>query len=107
MTKYAKKAHFQKVTAKKGSQSFWDAIKPFFTNRGIITNDSIIPEENGVFKSDPKETTKVFNNYYINIVETTSGKQPSSTGNPNFQCQDRATVKKSLNFTKVIQVLQP
>ena len=29
MIKYAKKAYFQKVTAKKGDISFWNEIKPF------------------------------------------------------------------------------
>ena len=65
----------------------------FFTNRGIITNDSITLEENGVLKKDPKETTEVFNKY-VNLVETTPGKQSSSMGNPNSQCWDRATVKE-------------
>ena len=39
---------------------------------------ALILKKNGVPKNDLKETTKVFNNYYINIVETTSGKPPSS-----------------------------
>ena len=94
MTKYAKKAYFRKVTAKKGNKSFWNGIKLFFANTGIITNDSITFEENGVLKNDSTETTEVFNNYYINIVETTSGKRPSSIASPNYQWQDRATVKK-------------
>ena len=64
-------------------------------------------EENGVLKNDPEETTEVFNNCYINIVETSSAKRPSSIGNPNSQCQDRTSVKKSLNFTKITPVLQP
>ena len=51
-----KKAYFRKVTGKKGSKSFWNAIKSFFTNRGTITNDSIALEENGVLKNGPKET---------------------------------------------------
>ena len=72
MTKYAKRAYFRKVRAKKGIKLFWNAIKLFVANRGIITNVSITLEENGVLKSDPKETTEVFNNYDINIVETTS-----------------------------------
>ena len=108
MTKYAWKSHFGKVTAKNGSKSFFNTIKPFFTNRGIITNDSITLEENGVLKNDPKEITEVFNNYYINIAETTSRKQPTSVGNPNFQCQDRATVKKIIetykNNTSVVTI---
>ena len=40
--------------------------------------------------NDPKETTEFFQNYYINFVETSSGKRPSSIGNPSFECQDRA-----------------
>lgn len=80
-------------------------MKPFFTNRAIIINDSITLEENEVLKNDPTETTEVFNKCSINIVETTSGKRPSSIGNRNFQCQGRATVKKSLNLTKPIQVV--
>ena len=46
------------------SKSFWNVIKPFFTKRGIITNDSMTLEENSVHKNDPKETTEVFNNYW-------------------------------------------
>ena len=61
MTKYAKKAYFRKVTAKKGSKLFWNAIKPFFINRRI-NNDSITLEENGVLKTNLRETTEVFNN---------------------------------------------
>ena len=49
-----KKAYFQKVT-RKSSKSFWNAVKPFFTNRGIITNDNITLEENRVLKNDPEK----------------------------------------------------
>ena len=56
-------------------------------------------------KSTRKKKTEVFNNYYINIVEAPSGKQPSSIGYPNSQSQDRATVKKLLRLTKTIKVL--
>ena len=109
MTKYAKKESFQKVTANKGSKSFWNAIKTFFTNRGIITNDNITLEENGVLKNDREETTEVFDRYYINIVETTSEKQPSSVGNP--KSQDRATGKVTIgsykNHPSVVTSLPP
>ena len=77
-----------KSNSNKGSKLFWNAIKPLFTNRGIIANDSPTLEENGDLKNDPKETTEVFNNYYVNIAETTSGKRSSSTGNSNSKCQD-------------------
>ena len=92
-----------KSNSKRGSESFWNAIKPFFTNRGIITNDTITIEENRHLNSDPKETTEVFNNYYVNIEKTISGKRPSSIGNSNSQCQDELPLKRSSNLAKIIQ----
>ena len=86
------KSVFSKSNSKKGSKSFQNTIKPFFTNKGIIANNSITAEEKGVFKSNTKETTEVFNNFYVYIAETTYGKRPSSMGNPNSLSQDRATV---------------
>ena len=53
------KSVFSKSHSKKSSKSFWSAIKPFATNRAIITNDSINLEEIGVLKNDPKEATEV------------------------------------------------
>ena len=39
---------------------------PFLlTNKGMITQDNITLEENGVLKNDPKETTEVVNKYYM------------------------------------------
>ena len=49
---------FSKINSKKGSKSFWNAIKSFFTNRGIINNDSITLEENRVLNNDPKKKQK-------------------------------------------------
>ena len=88
------KSIFSKSNSKKDSKSFLNAIKPFFTNRGIITNGSITLGKNKILKNNPKETTEVFYDYYIHIVETTSGNPPSSV-NPNSQCQDRANTVKN------------
>ena len=90
----------KKVTAKKGRIFFWNAIKHFSTNLWWINNDSITPEEKKVFKNEPKETTKVFDNSYTNIEETTFGNRTSSIGGSNFQYRDRATIKKIIGFYK-------
>ena len=95
ITKYAKKVYFRKVTVNICSKLFWNTIKLLFT--GIITNASITLEENGIFKNDLKEKTEVFNNYYINILETTSGKRPSSVDNSE---EDINKTVKSLNANK-------
>ena len=86
------KSVFSKSNSKKGSTSFQNTIKLFFTNKGIIANNSITTEEKGVFKNNPKETTEVFNNFYVYIAETTYEKRPSSIGNPSSLSQDRGTV---------------
>ena len=43
------------------------------------------------------KTTEVFNNYYRKILETTSGKRPSSVDNPK---EDINKTVKSLNANK-------
>ena len=95
MTKHAETVYFRKVAVNMGSKLFWNTIKLLFT--GIITNASITLEENGIFKNDLKEKTEVFNNYYINILETTSGKRPSSVDNSE---EDINKTVKSLNANK-------
>ena len=67
------KSIFSKGDSKKCSKSFWNAIKPFFTNRGIITNDSITLEEDRVLKNSPKERTEVFNKCNINQARSQGG----------------------------------
>ena len=50
--------------------------KPFLANKGFLENNDIsLIEENKVITSD-KELTKTFNEYYINIVEKSSGIKP-------------------------------
>ena len=76
------KAYFWKVTAKKLVNHSEFNETPFSLIRGITL------EENGDLKNDTNETTEVFSNCYVNIIEITSGKRPSSIGNCNSQCQD-------------------
>ena len=82
MTKYARKSIFLKSNSKKVSKSFWIQWNPFSLIRGITL------EGNGDLKNDTNETTEVFSNCYVNIIEITSGKRLSSIGNCNSECQD-------------------
>ena len=89
----SKKEYFQNVsnTNSSHSNSFWNAVKSFVSNKGVISNTNIIikaqKEEKIKVKGleneiridanelikDAKVLVKLFNNYYINIVEKTSG----------------------------------
>ena len=96
MAKFAKKQYFKEATSQgiMSSKSFWNAVKPFLTNKGIVTNDIITLEENGQLINDEKEVAEILNDHYINIVENTSGEAPSSIGNSTNQTEDRSTISK-------------
>ena len=82
LTKRAKKIFFKGAT-KDGimsNEKFWSTVKPFLTNKGGISNDFISVEEDGDLTSNEKELVELFNQNYINIVENSSGKKPSSLG---------------------------
>ena len=49
LIKTNKKYYFQKITQKgfANNKAFWNAIKPFLTNKGFLTSDSIsLTQEN-------------------------------------------------------------
>ena len=50
------------------NKSFWNFVKPFMTNTGMIASNGItIIEEKNVI-TDEHEISKTFNKHYINIV---------------------------------------
>ena len=78
LTKISKRDHLNKV-AQNGFQSnkeFWNTVNPYLTNKCGINRDKIIIENNERFISDENEIAEIFNDYYINIVERSSGKVP-------------------------------
>ena len=54
---------------------------------------------------DKTKLANLFNLYYVNIVENTSGVPPVIQGNPNNPYEDNITVKISLNKMKITVVL--
>ena len=56
MNKYAKKSLFSKSNIEKGSKSFWNAIKAFFTNRGIITKIASLLKKTESLKTTRKKS---------------------------------------------------
>ena len=94
LTKKAKKIYFKEAT-KNGimtNKKFWGTVKPFLTNKGCISDDFISIEKDGELISNEKELVEIFNENYINIVEKSSGKKPSSLGNCLNASEDEKTV---------------
>ena len=82
MTKKAKRDFF-KETTKDGnmtSRKFWRTVKPFLTNNGCISNDSIGTENVSKLICNEQELVELFNERYINIIEKSSCKKPCHKG---------------------------
>ena len=76
------------------NRTFWKTVKPFWTNKGCMTNDCINIETDGDIVRDEKVLMELFNENNINIVEIFSGKKRSSLGKCEDSAQDNATVDK-------------
>ena len=59
-----------------------------------ISNDFIGIENEGNLKYNEQEPVELFNEHYVNIVETSSGKKPLSLGNSSDGSQDKTTFKE-------------
>ena len=62
-----------------------------------MTNDCINTEKDGNIVRDEKVLVELFNENSINIVEISSGNQPSSLGNCEDSAQDDAAVDKIMS----------
>ena len=65
------------------NRMFWKTMKPLMTNKGVMSSGTIIIEEDGELISNEKDLVNIFNDHYINIVESTIGKKPQQLGNPS------------------------
>ena len=75
LTKSVKKAYFHKAKRKGfvNNKALWNTVKPFLTNKGFVTNETIAIEDKGKIVTDKSKLANLFNSHYINIVEKTSG----------------------------------
>ena len=91
LNKSAKKSYFDKVTSKSfvSNKALWNTVKPFLTNKGFLTNESITIKHKDKIVTDNSKLAHLFNNRYINIVESTSGMPPENIGNPECKSDDQ------------------
>ena len=76
------KDYFLKVTTGgnniMSNKTFWKTIKPFLGSRKSPNHNSIVLEENGTSHENKQEVIEILNDCFVNIVEVTTGKPPSS-----------------------------
>ena len=76
------KRYMDKISEKgiETNKSFWNFIKPFMTNRGMIANNDITLNDGENVITDEYEILQTFNKHYINIVEKSCGNKPNKIG---------------------------
>ena len=82
-------------------------MKPFLTNKGFTGNNDITLIHQNKIISDEKQLTKLFNSYYINIVEKSSDTKPFGTNFENTSVQSvRDIVNSYKNHPSIIKTKQ-
>ena len=75
-------------------------VKPFLSNKGVLAGTDISLIKDDKIVTDDHDLYEIFNDYYINIVENTSGKKLSSIANANSIDDDREIVRLILDKYK-------
>ena len=86
------------------NKSFWNFIKPFMTNKGMIASNNITLIEGKNVITDEYKISQTYNKHYINIVEKSCGKKPNKIGTTLGSLNDSDVLTGLLNHTKTIQV---
>ena len=102
LRKKAIKNHFKRVTSNglMSNKAFWDLVKPFLSNKGGLAGTDISLVKDDKIVTNDHDLCEIFNDYYINIVENTSGKKPSSIADTNSIDDDREIVRLILDKYK-------
>ena len=76
LNKKMKKNYFSKITSNGvlRNKQFWNTVKPFLTSNGFLRNEDTAFHIGDKTVTDCNELAKEFNEYYINIIQNTSGK---------------------------------
>ena len=98
LRKNAIRDHFKKATSKglMSNKDFWNLVKPFLSNKGGLSESNITLVKGEKMITDDAELTEVFNDHYINIVQKSSCKKPTSVA-------EELRHQRFLQLTKIIQ----
>ena len=66
------------------NKNLWNFIRPFLINKGSLNKCKIMLRKEKKITTDTKETVQVLNDHYINIVERSCGKKPTSAAKQGF-----------------------
>ena len=106
LLKKTKSEYFRNLNIKElnDNKKFWKKIKPFFSDKGLETNNIILKEKNELI-TNSSTLANLFNNYFINITSTLKLKQspPKFPSIPNLLIyyRDHMSIKKIKETYKI------
>ena len=85
LLKKIKSEHFCNINVKElnNNKKFWEKKKPFFSDKGLETNNIILKERNELITNSPT-LANLSNNYFINITSTLKIKQSPKKNSINI-----------------------
>ena len=72
----------------------WDVVKAFFSNKNLHSDDHISIHDNSKIVDNEVKLVELFNNCFINAVENTTGKAPTSLDDSSNQQNGSGNVEK-------------
>ena len=93
-------------------KNFGISLNLFFRTRGGggLENSDIFLVHNNAIVTDEQELTEIFNDHYINLVEKSSGKKPTSLAKDTGISDDRQIVRliieKYKNHPSILTIIQ-
>ena len=58
---------------------FWKTVKPFITDKRHCITDDYMLEENDYLMKDDKKISNLFNDFFVDMIERSSGKKPTTS----------------------------
>jgi hypothetical protein len=94
---------FERTAGGQKSSTFYPTIKPFLSNKGMKSNNSIILCENDKIVNDPKEVIEIFNNFFVNVTKDIGDKNIKiDKAHPNINKIETNRTNKDQLFFKPI-----
>ena len=100
--KKAKKQYFKSVSSKDraANKQFWDVVKPFFSNKNLDSDYDTSINDKDIIVDNEVKLVELLNSYFINAVENTTGKTPTSFGDSSNQQNDNDNATKIISEYK-------
>ena len=102
------KNYFSKKTEKgiRSNKAFWKTIRPFLSNKGTHDKHEIMLQENGSLIKEKEKVSETLNDFYVNIVEHTTGMSAQTYDYSNCCTTDKKIDKIIDNFREHPSILK-